>query len=68
MNEEKKLSVSVDKDKCTGCTLCNSIAPEVFVMNDELKAEVLDGVNLVEHEDDIKEAADSCYAEAIYVN
>lgn len=52
----------VDKDLCIGCGLCPSIAPEVFVMEDDGKA----GVLVDETQDSAaQEAADSCPVGAI---
>ncbi len=61
------MKVKVDPDLCTGCELCVDTCPEVFEMQDDLavaKMETVpDGM-----EDDVKEAADSCPAEAIIVD
>jgi len=58
------MKVTVDKDLCTGCGICEETCPEVF--------EVKDGVSTVKVSkvpDDLvescKEAADSCPVEAI---
>lgn len=54
----------VDKDLCIGCGLCASIAPDVFVMEDDGKA----GVLVAETSDSAtQEAADSCPVGAIVV-
>ncbi len=55
------MRVCVDQDMCIGCGLCAGIAPDVFRMNGEGKAEAFaDG-----DEADVQEAMDSCPAEAI---
>lgn len=54
----------VDPDLCLGCGMCTAVAPDVFVMNDDGKAEVVadtTGAN----RDSIQEAAGGCPAEAI---
>jgi len=58
------MKVTVDKDLCTGCGICEDTCPEVF--------EIKDGVSTVKVSkvpDDLvescKEAADSCPVEAI---
>jgi ferredoxin len=52
--------VKVDKDKCIGCGLCESIAPKVFEIKDgkaRVKKDILDSKT--------KDAIDSCPVEAI---
>ena len=51
------------EDGCTACGLCESICPEVFVVEDEAK--VIDGVDFSQHEDGIIDAAESCPVEVI---
>lgn len=53
-------------DGCTACGLCEQIAPEAFEVKDI--AVVKSGVDLVENEDQIKEAADSCPVAVIKVS
>lgn len=48
---------------CTVCGLCESISPDVFKVEDV--AEVIDGADFSEHEDEIKEAASECPTEVI---
>jgi ferredoxin len=57
------MSVKVDAEKCIGCGACASICPDVFVMNEEGKAQVTSQDNA----ECAKQAADSCPAEAIIV-
>jgi ferredoxin len=56
----------VDPDLCTGCELCVDTCPDVFEMEDDIAVakvdQVPDGL-----EDDVREAADACPAEAISV-
>lgn len=46
------------EDGCIACGLCESICPEVFLVED--LATVVEGVNYLDYEKQIKEAADSC--------
>jgi ferredoxin len=46
------------EEGCTACGLCESICPEVFLVED--LATVVEGVNYLDYEKQIKEAADSC--------
>lgn len=57
--------ISVKKDECTGCGLCVSICPDVFEMDEDDKAKVL------EPESDAEcthEAAENCPVEAIVIS
>lgn len=51
------------EDGCTACGLCESICPDVFVVDDV--ATVIDGVNFEDFDAEIKDAADSCPVEVI---
>ena len=51
------------EEGCSSCGLCEDICPEVFKLEDV--AIVIEGVNFADHEDKIKEAADSCPMEVI---
>jgi ferredoxin len=46
------------EEGCTSCGLCESICPEVFLVED--LAIVIEGANYPDYEKQIKEAADSC--------
>ena len=37
----KTMRVYVDQDLCMGCGVCESIAPDIFVLGDELHAKVI---------------------------
>lgn len=54
----------VDQDLCIGCGLCEEICPEVFVMNDDGLAEVIEGSSCADA-GCCEEAADSCPTDAI---
>jgi ferredoxin len=51
------------EEGCTACGLCVEICPEVFKMDDV--ATVIEIENYSDHEESIKEAADSCPVEII---
>jgi len=57
--EEDVMAVKVDQEKCIGCGLCANLAPEVFEMNDEGKAVV------VNPSADAGDVASQCPVEAI---
>ncbi|WP_294581329.1 ferredoxin [uncultured Thomasclavelia sp.] len=50
-------------DSCIGCGACTGIAPDVFEINDEGLASVINDSDV----DAAKEAAESCPVEAISV-
>ncbi len=52
-------------DDCTGCGVCETIAPDVFVVEDE-KA-IVNADEIAGNEDEIKEAAEECPDEAIKI-
>ena len=54
--------VSIEEG-CIACNACEDIAPDIFEVEDECKV-ILDA-NLVDNEDLIREAADSCPVEVI---
>jgi len=58
--------VKVDKDKCIGCGLCESICPEVFEMGKDEKPKIKDA-KACKGNEKCREAADSCPVQAIIV-
>jgi len=52
-------------DDCTGCGVCETIAPYVFVVEDE-KA-IVNADEIAGNEDEIKEAAEECPDESIKI-
>ena len=55
----------VNGDLCIGCGMCASMCPEVFIMSDDGKAEVIAGANYAAFADTMKEAVESCPTKAI---
>ena len=41
------MKVSVDKNTCIGCGACAAIAPDIFLMGEDTKAEVKEGMEEV---------------------
>jgi ferredoxin len=61
------MKVKVDKDLCSGDSICVDLCPEVFQMNDDDQAEVIVDVVPEEQEDACREAAESCPEGCIYI-
>ena len=61
------MRVSVDEDRCQGHARCWSICPEVFELDDEGHAVVVQSEVPVELEAKAREAADNCPELAITV-
>ena len=59
------MRISIDRDKCRGHNNCISIAPNVFDLDDEFKAVVVDPKG--DSEDDILKAAKMCPTLAIAI-
>lgn len=57
------MKIVIDRDLCIGCGNCESIAPDVFRLDDEGLAEVINAAGA--DEDTIREAAESCPENAI---
>lgn len=57
------ISKVIIEEGCTACGLCEGICPDVFEMDDVAK--VVEGADFSAHENDIKEASDSCPVEVI---
>ena len=60
--------VKVSKDSCIGCGACQALVPDVFDLDDDGLAYVLENAKIDENIDDIKEAADNCPTGAINVD
>lgn len=61
------MKAEVNHDLCIGCTLCTSICPEIFYMNDEDKADTLEPNVPKSLEKNAISARQSCPVEAITV-
>ena len=61
----RKLRISVDHNVCVGNSMCETVAPKVFVLNDDRQSEAVnpDG----DTEENILEAAENCPVSAITV-
>ena len=55
----------VDRELCISCGLCAEICPEVFVMDEEMIAQVIAEPVPPEAEEQAREAATACPVEAI---
>ena len=53
--------VKVDEEKCIGCGLCNSICPEIFEIDNNMKAKV----KSQKDSPCVKDAIDACPVDAI---
>ena len=54
----------IDQDECTGCNLCVDTCPDVFKMNDDEIAEVVNAEGA--SEEDIQTCIDDCPVTCIY--
>lgn len=62
------MKVRIDEDECTACEECVDTVPEVFAMTDDGDmCTVKVGVVPADLEEDVKEAAEDCPAEAIVI-
>ena len=61
----RKLTVTVDHNVCVGNAMCETIAPKVFVLNDDRQSEAVDPT--ADTEENILEAAENCPVSAIKV-
>lgn len=55
--------ITIDQEECLGCETCAEICPQVFIMNDDGKAEVVPDADT--ELDCVDEAIGSCPAECI---
>jgi len=61
------MAIKINQETCIGCGFCVSVAPQVFRLNEENKSELIEGADLDQLADKIKEAADGCPVQAIAV-
>jgi ferredoxin len=58
------MKVKVNKKKCLGCGVCDSLCPEVFKLKNG-KSQVKEKANLKKHKDCIKQAIETCPVQAV---
>ncbi len=61
----RKLQITVNHDLCVGNAMCETIAPKVFVLNDDRQSEAK--YPDADTEENILEAAENCPVSAIKV-
>ncbi len=61
------MRVNVDPDTCLGCGVCESIAPDIFSLGDEIYALVLINPVPEQMRDVVEEAVAECPEEAISI-
>lgn len=64
-NISNNMRIEIKRDLCIGAATCSAIAPDVFELDDELKAVVTNPAGAPD--DIILEAAQSCPTLAIYI-
>lgn len=67
MIKEVDIMVKVNKDACIGCGACQALVSDVFDIDDDGLAYVMEDAKVDENIDDVKEAADNCPTGAIVV-
>jgi ferredoxin len=65
--EVTKMKVVVDRDKCTGLGICESLAPDVFEVNDEGELVLLKEDISEEELQAVEEAVAGCPTEALRI-
>ena len=58
------MNAKVDQDACIGCSMCPDIAPDIFRMDDNGKAESYNEVD-EKNKEAVQEAIDTCPVDAI---
>lgn len=61
------MRVIVDSETCLGCGVCESIAPDIFVLGDEIYANVILDPIPEQSRDVVEEAVSECPEEAISI-
>ncbi len=59
------MKLKVDQQTCIGCNLCAQVAPEIFYMKEDGKAEVSEPVDFENDSATIKHAVEICPVVAI---
>ena len=62
------MKVKIDADECTACEECVNLVPDVFEMNDDGDVAVVK-VDVIppDWEEEVREAAEDCPAECIFI-
>ncbi|MGN7780681.1 ferredoxin [Mycolicibacterium sp. 22603] len=58
------MQVSVDRDRCTAIGMCESHAPDIFVINDDDELDVADEIPAA-RESSVRRAVSSCPVNAL---
>lgn len=66
MAEEHGIQVAVDRSTCIGNGVCVALAPRAFMLDQLMKAVVLDPA--AESEQSLLAAAEACPSQAIYLS
>ncbi|WP_394706848.1 ferredoxin [Marispirochaeta sp.] len=61
------MRVTINKQQCVGCGLCEELLPEVFIMQNQKSRVKQDGLNNIE-KIHVLTVAEDCPAEAIIVS
>lgn len=59
------MKVTVDRGRCTGLGICESLAPDVFELNDDGELELTTDAVPEERLADVESAIDGCPTEAL---
>jgi len=61
------MKITIDKELCIGCGTCEALAPDVFSMNEEGKAELKKGFDEEKNKDAINQTVETCPVNAVKV-
>lgn len=59
--------VKIDQNLCVGCGTCKAICPEVFEVNEDGKAYILENADVVSYKSEIENAIESCPVQSISI-